>query len=64
MPKQAIAGSGREQDETSSVRLNMTSSPSTLPVHRYRPAGLEMEAERAMLVLGNLDGAQAVPFEV
>lgn len=63
VPEKAVARAGGEKDEVARASVEMTGATVGVPVHFDGTAGLEMEAEGVVFVLGNFDGADEVLFE-
>lgn len=63
MPEEAVARARGQEDEITGTGVEMAGAAVGVPVHFDGAAGLEMEAEGMVLVLGDFDGADAVPFE-
>jgi len=63
VPEEAVARAGGEEDKVAGAGVETPGAAVGVPVHLDGSAGLEVEAEGVMLVLGDFDGAYAVSFE-
>ena len=63
VPEEAVARARSEEDEIAGAGVEVAAATVRVPVHLDGAAGLEMEAEGVVFVLGDFDCAYAVFFE-
>lgn len=63
VPEESVASAGGEEDQVARPGVERAGVTLGVPVHLDGAAGLEMEAEGVVLMLGDFDGANAVFFQ-